>query len=110
MKIHYPFGKPPADIDCLWRAEAKRYSYIIDADADRYGVTDAKLELLWYQVKKRTKCGAWIDGKFVNLNARKRWACNTETEAIESFRARKQRQIEILSHQLNRAKQDLALI
>ena len=38
-QCHYPRGPAPAGTPVLWRCEAKRYSYCIDPDADRYGVT-----------------------------------------------------------------------
>lgn len=100
--------------DVLYRYEAKRYSYIIDADLDLYGTTQPSLSLDKYRVLKRTPKGAWIEyrgsEKFVLLSAaNKRFACETETEALESFKARKLRQIRILNGQLKRAKEDLDL-
>ena len=37
--LHYTFGQPPPDTDVLWRCEARRYSYVIDAEADVIVVT-----------------------------------------------------------------------
>lgn len=110
MKKHYPFGPAPADTDVLWRCEAKRYSYTIDADADIFGVTDPRLEITWWRVDRWTPKGAWAAGKFILLTAIKRWTCNTEEEAIASFVARKRKQIRILSTQLKRAEAELALV
>lgn len=66
-----------------------------------------------YPIIKRTKCGAWIDywgsKKFVNLEARKRFACLTAEEALKSFQARKRRQISILKHRLAEAEAALTL-
>lgn len=109
MKLHYPFGPAPEGMDVLWRCEAKRYSVVIDPDADRYGVSPPRLEMHWYQVNRRTPQGAWIGGKFVRLTATKKWACNTEDDALESFKARKRRQIAILTGNLQRAERELAL-
>jgi hypothetical protein len=109
VKLHYPFGPAPEGVDVLWRCEAQRYSVVIDPDADRYGVTPPRLEMCWWQVNRRTPQGAWIGGKFVLLTATKRWACPTEEEALESFIARKRKQIRILSTQLRRAEADMAL-
>jgi hypothetical protein len=58
---------------------------------------DHEVILHKYRVIKRTPCGAWIrerewhegKGKFVNLNAKKQFACNTEEEALKSFLRRK---------------------
>ncbi|WP_315740040.1 MULTISPECIES: hypothetical protein [unclassified Bradyrhizobium] len=108
-KLVYPYGRPPNGSSVLWRCEAQRYSVCIDPDADRYGVTDPQLEMRWHRIISRTPKGAWISGRFVLLTATKRWACPTEEEALESFIARKRKQISILSHKLHRAEQDLAL-
>lgn len=61
-----------------------------------------------YPVIKRTKCGCWIDlgygrKKFVNLDARRKWAHESLEDAMKSFAARKNRQITILRHQLLKA-------
>jgi hypothetical protein len=65
-----------------------------------------------FNVVRYTPQGAWIEqyghGRFVLRNSRKRYACPSKEEALESFRARKKRQIKILTSQLERAK--LALI
>lgn len=100
--------------DVLYRAEARRYSYTIDADADRYGVTAPELKIYRYPVLRRTPKGAWIDvgsePRFILLTANKRWACETEEEARESFAARRKRQIAILNAQLRQAHEDLRLV
>lgn len=108
--MKHPFGPAPENVDVLWRCEARRYSVVIDPEADIFGVTDSELEMRWYYVQRRTPKGAWLANRFVLLTARKRWACNTEQEALESFKARKARQIKILTTQLSRAKADLALL
>lgn len=107
--MYYPLGQPPLDVEVLWRCKARRYSYIIDADADKFGVTEPRLEMLWYRIIKRTPKGARLYGKFVLLTAKKQWACETEAQALTSFIARKERQISILNAKLQSAKQDLAL-
>jgi hypothetical protein len=109
MKIHYPFGQPPEGVDVLYRCEAKRYSVVIDADADLYGVSAPRLEVTWWQVEHRTPKGAWAAGRFVLLTAYKKWAAETEAEAIRDFVARKRKQIRILAAQLQSAERELAL-
>lgn len=116
MKLHYPWGQPPAGVDVLWRCEAKRYSYVIDADRDEYGITHPRLELVWLRVTKRTAKGAHVacllnqnGDTFVRLWANKAFARNTVDEAVKDFIARRKRQIRILEGQLNRAKVELAL-
>lgn len=112
-KIFYPFGSVPEGADVLWRCEARCYSYTIDADRDEYGVTDPRLEMTWWIVKRWTPCGARLEcGKYVNLDksiSRREWASRTPAEALESFRARRKRQIGILENQVHRAKAELAL-
>lgn len=110
MNLTFPWGQPPADVDVLWRVEAKRYSCIIDADADLYGVTDPVLEAHWYKVKRRTPKGAWLDWRFILLTATKRYACSTVEEAVASFKARRVRQIAILEGRLSVARRDLELV
>jgi len=110
VKLHYPFGKPPEGLDVLWRCEAKRYSYVIDPDADRYGVTDPQLELCWYAVARRTARGAWlVGGEFQRLTAFKKRYSETEEDAVNDFKARKRKQIDIVTRQLQRAQEELAL-
>jgi hypothetical protein len=62
-------------------------------------------------VLRETKKGVWIgydeEGKrFVLNDARKRYACPTVEEALESLKARKHRQIRILQGQLENAKKN----
>jgi hypothetical protein len=77
-------------------------------DATYYGKSKPTLSCYHYKVIKQTKCGAWIeyDGykkKFVNLEARKQWACATKEEALISFIARKRSQVSILRSRLDDA-------
>ncbi|WFU52219.1 hypothetical protein QA639_21160 [Bradyrhizobium pachyrhizi] len=110
MRLHYPRGQPPEGEDVLWRCEAKRYSYVVDADREEYGVTDPRLEMWWWEVKRRTPKGAWLwTGEFVLLTAFKKKYAETEALAIRDFKARKNKQIQILSRQLANAERELAL-
>ena len=108
-----PAGEPPEGVEVLWRAEARRYSYVIDADAELYGTSAPRLELWWHRVKRWTPRGARLNnGKYVNLDkniSRREWASRTKEEAVESFIARRRRQISLLQGQLNYAEQELAL-
>jgi len=109
--LKFPMGRPLTGADVLWRVQACRCSICVNPELEFYGVSQSHLEAWWYRVSKRTRCGAWIDGggKFVNLQARKQWACNTVDEALASFIARKRRQVSILSAQLKAAEADLSL-
>jgi hypothetical protein len=77
-----------------------------------------RIHLSEYRIIKRTPKGAWIElfpsfgeeRKFVLLTARKKFACETKEEALESFLARKTRQIRILEAQLTKARACLELI
>jgi hypothetical protein len=102
--------------------ELLRYDDIVYAAAldewDRStgpGTVDVKLRR--YPILKRTPKGAWIDTglgmlqpRFVLLNARKRFACPTEPEAMESFIQRKRNQLRILKSQVARVEKALRLI
>lgn len=66
-----------------------------------------------FEVLRTTPKGVWLDvptawhaderRRFVRREARKRWACPTRAEAIESLRARNSRRRTILSNQLKHA-------
>lgn len=66
-----------------------------------------------FRIVKRTEHGAWIDNygnkRFVNLESKKRYACPTVQEALDSYHARKRRQVGILRHQLKQAEAALTL-
>ena len=77
------------------------------------GHTDVcKIEL---DVIKKTPCGVWLDlgfgsgSRWVSCTSHKRYACPTEAEAMESFLARKRRQITILQSQIKRAERAIAV-
>lgn len=76
---------------------------MIDADREEYGSTLPRLEAMWLEVTKTTPKGVWLGDRFVLRDVRKRFACPTLHEALESFVARKDRQIRILSNQLSSA-------
>lgn len=71
------------------------------------------LALHRFPIRKLTPCGVQIDvwgrRRFVNLGSHKRYACPTEAEAMESFKARKQRQVGILRYRLAEAEAALRL-
>lgn len=92
-----------------YRYEDRVYAVIIDADAELYGVSDPRLELREFTVIKETPAGAWLQeawgGKrWVKREARKRFACPTKIEALESFIARKERQRAIYAAKARRAR------
>ena len=77
--------------------------------------SDRRMMLVKYEftVLSLTPMGVWIDycggKKFVNLQAKKRFACATVEDAFASYQARKRRQVKILESQLLRAKVALSL-
>ena len=82
-----------------------------------------QLDVKEYKLVRETPKGYWIIDdlwhydeesvetykKWVSKTARKRWAYPTIEEALTSFKARKNRQIRILTHQLKGAKVALKL-
>jgi len=91
-----------------YRYEDRSYSTIIDADREIFG-SEVKLECRQYRVIKHTPKGVWLDvygrKRFVLNSAIKRFACSTRVLALESFIARKDRQIGIYTSRLMQAKQ-----
>lgn len=71
-----------------------------------------RLDLIEYRVIKHTPKGVWlelgIDKRLVLRHSRKRFACPTKEEALESFIARKECQIRILEDKLKMTKSALA--
>jgi len=73
------------------------------------------IEILTYKVKKHTPLGVWIsqgiyDCHFILNNSRKKFAYPDKATALESFKLRKQRQIELLTEQLSDAKTALYMV
>ena len=67
-----------------------------------------------YPVVRETRCGVVIGlypgrEKWVRYGGRKRWAYPTREQAIDSFRARKRRQIEICKWRIECAEEALAV-
>jgi hypothetical protein len=88
--------------------EKKHYDWVnISGDEESTPLfREATVELVEYEVIKVTPQGVkiadplhWRGYRFVLKDARKRFACSTKHEAIESFRARKLRQLSILRSQ-----------
>jgi hypothetical protein len=98
-------------VDADWRAGYDPY------DDDGWKTLPATLEGFTaraFTVTRVTPKGKWIDAhgerKFILNDARKRYACETLELAVESFKARKRRQIALLAAQLRRAEAELARI
>ena len=100
-----------AGFEYLWRVEAVRYAYVVDAEYDEWSTTHPQLELFPLSVKKWTPTGARLwEGRHVDLrDGAKQYASKTVTEALAQFRRRREAQIWILKKQLARAESELAL-
>lgn len=91
-----------ADLGYLYRYEDQlvgNYSFDINGEAIRTGPPSNHVVLRKYRIVKKTPQGHWIESydgrKYVRETARKRYACTTPELAIESFIARKKRQLSI---------------
>jgi len=107
---------PDDSLGYLYRYEDVKYSRGCDEFDNPYPGYDLKVELHKYRITRRTPKGAWISlsgfpghEKFVLLDARKKFACETGEDAMESFRRRKQKQAKILEGQLKRVQWALKL-
>lgn len=96
------------------------YRYTEEQDTEFWGDDPQKasesmvLLLHVYPVIKETPCGVWIltgymQKKFVNLKAMKKFAYETQEPAMAAFTSRKNRQVAILKYQLLRAQAALHL-
>lgn len=113
------------DNEYWYRYEDVKYAAPIDEYERPIGEGRVEVRLRKYRVIKHTPKGVWIsqdfwftphhdhiypdnvNKKFVLRDARKRFACPTIEEALESFKARKKRQIRILRAQARDAEKAL---
>jgi hypothetical protein len=104
--------------DIWYRYEDVRCAPMWDEFEHSFGTGRVAVELREYRVVKVTNrgvrltyafYGTWSWTRFVLFDSRKRFACATKEEAFASFVRRKQRQVAILTAQLDRAKCALAL-
>lgn len=101
------------NLGCLYRYSDYSVSYTWPDDDVWLKPVHVKIEAHEYQIIKQTPMGVWILAnfrkKFVLNHAVKKFAYPTKKLALSSFKARKSRQIEILTRQLNRAQQAFKL-
>lgn len=91
-------------VDIQWAPPVDEWDNIL-------GVGNLTVELHRWTVEKHTPKGVRLEcGRFVLRDARKRWACPTIEEALESFKARKKLQIKIHQATIKRAEKALAKI
>lgn len=99
--------------DTWYRYDDIRYAAPLDEYENPRGPGRVAVELRSYQVQRVTPKGVWLsryygDPRFVRLSARKRFAYPTPEEALESFMARKKRQLSILHAQAAKVERALA--
>jgi hypothetical protein len=108
---------PFKHIDKLYRIDGKCYAACLDEYENPMGIGSRELRVSKFDVVRATPTGVWIQPyswddsykKFVRLTASKKYACETIELAKESFIARKNRQIRILSARLRDARTFLEL-
>lgn len=109
--------------DIWFRFEDVAYSSGLDEFDMPLGSGSVGIRIQKYFVTKVTPKGVWLTScfwandiswskydRFVRNNARKRFACPTEQEALESFVARKKAQRKIYKHRLNTVNAVLKLV
>ena len=107
---------PYKNIKHLYRIDGMCYAACLDGYENPMGIGRRELRVSKFDVVRATPTGVWIHPyswddsykKFVRLTASKKYACETIELAKESFIARKNRQISILSAQLRDAKMFLS--
>jgi hypothetical protein len=99
--------------EVLYRYEDYLYAPMLDETDTPISKPGVRIVLRTFPITKKTQQGAWIDlfeglpgetPKFVLLTAKKKFACKTKEDALESFIRRKESQIKILSRQLTTAR------
>ncbi len=104
-------------VEYWYRVYETRYAPSLDEFENPIGEGEVKVTIEPFQVIRKTPCGVWIappwafadeNGhykcqRWVKRDANKRFACPTIVEAVESFKARKVRQIKILNAQIRSA-------
>lgn len=101
----------------LYRFEARRYtsSTVTEWGGEEWHTVGPLLTIRRFRIIKRTPQGAWIrelpigERRFVLLTARKKFACSTREEALESFIARKRAHVRHAKARLHSAERELAL-
>jgi hypothetical protein len=102
--------------ECWYRYEEVRYAPSLNEYDEPCGSSRTELQMRHFFVKKHTPKGVWLayspDGapfRFVLKDSRKRFACPTKKEALESYLARKRAQIRIYEARLSGYRKALQL-
>jgi len=103
----------PVEGQKVYRYIQVNYAAPLDEFENPIGKGRTAVELREFDIISMTPKGVWIDGderkKFINMEARRKFACLTKEAALESFIARKERHILILLNQAEAAKKALYL-
>ena len=98
----------------LWYRISDDVSGSFNEDGDLIGSFTPALRLDKYTVKRYTPKGVVLSvrgrDRFCLIKSNKRFACPTIEEAVESYKARKTKQIQILKSNLERAERYLSMI
>lgn len=108
---HNASEQPVAKVNDVWfRYEQRTYGSV--DEFDNLISTRHELALMEFKVAKVTPKGVWLErylgNRFVRASSKRRFAHPSKDAALESFRQRKLRQIELLQSQLSVAKTMLA--
>ena len=111
----FTFEKVQEDTRDRWyRVVDGRYAAMLDEFERPIGGGGSYVSVRTYPVVRETPRGVWLESagdygqdRFVLRDARKRFACPTLNEALESFRARKERQLKILTAQIRHVRKCL---
>lgn len=97
--------------DIWYRYEDVQYAASLDEFDNPVGVGRLAVNERQYQVVKVTPKGVRLNnGRVVLDSSNKKFACPTQKLAKESFIKRKERQVSILSRQLERAQKSIQLV
>jgi hypothetical protein len=103
--VDWIVDEAPPLVEVWYRVVDFRYAPTLDEWDRPQGNGRSAVRVNEYLVLRHTERGVWLhlDGwgrRFVLRDARRRFACPTREEAWESFRARKQRQLRLLTAQV----------
>jgi hypothetical protein len=106
MPVDFVVDETPPPAEVWYRVVDLRYAPTLDEWDRPQGNGRSAVQVREYPVLRHTERGVWLEGygetgrRFVLRDARKRFACPTREEAWESFRARKQKQLRLLTAQI----------
>jgi hypothetical protein len=106
MPSDWIVDESPPLAEVWYRVVDFRYAPTLDEWDRPQGNGRSAVQMREYPVLRHTERGVWLENwgdsphRFVLRDARKRFACPTREEAWESFRARKEKQLRLLTAQI----------